>query len=180
MSSEAQSQLQSLPSIELPSAKRSIVDRAVNSHSVWSTNGGPPLILVFVATGLLVAALACLAVLRRLDARRGRGPHPPLEIYRNVWGEGQEERPRLWDVRLAPCTITDQDGAWDETVVGASRYLALTVGFDCSAYVAHICKAGAFASSLFPEWGCISADRRLSVMDAKICPVYPDSIAQHP
>ena len=79
---------------------------------IFSTSGGPPLILVFLAAGLLVGALAALIILRRFypDRRlRGRLAQIARDDERNRQKRQKElgEKPVLWDVYAASDTLDD-------------------------------------------------------------------------
>lgn len=76
-----------------------------SSGSIFSTSGGPPLILVFLAAGLLVGALVALIILRRFypDRRlRGRLAQIAEEDERRRKKRRElGEKPVLWDVYVA-------------------------------------------------------------------------------
>ncbi|EPT02127.1 hypothetical protein FOMPIDRAFT_1048140 [Fomitopsis schrenkii] len=64
--------------------------------SVLSTSKGPPLILVFLASGLLVGAVLTILLLRHVYPNRFASRTPPVRARKPNRPPG--ERPKLWDV----------------------------------------------------------------------------------
>lgn len=131
MMSETQSYSTHYPPVNLTFA-----DRAIDSHSIWSTNGGPPLILVLLATGLLVAALIALFVLRRIYLGRDIS-HSQIDVYRRFCSYFEDDRPQLWDVQLASTAITYEFSWKDITVSLHQRFMRDDIHFK----TATICKS---------------------------------------
>ncbi|PCH35114.1 hypothetical protein WOLCODRAFT_155785 [Wolfiporia cocos MD-104 SS10] len=100
------------------------------SSSVIHSSDGPPLILVFLASGLFVGAVLSVLALRRIyptinfTSRRLHAPEPAQE----------KERPKLWDVYIDPDSLPPPDGEkgggggwsvdkWADILPLAVRYL---------------------------------------------------------
>ncbi|KAI0728459.1 hypothetical protein C8Q72DRAFT_369981 [Fomitopsis betulina] len=64
--------------------------------SVLRTSKGPPLILVFLASGLLVGAVLTILLLRHVYPNRFASQTPPVRARKQTRPFG--ERPKLWDV----------------------------------------------------------------------------------
>ncbi|KAK7685592.1 hypothetical protein QCA50_011459 [Cerrena zonata] len=109
-------------------------DSTGTSSNIFSTSGGPPLILVFLAAGLLVGALAALIILRKFypDRRlRGRLAQIAREDERRQ-KKRQElgEKPVLWDVYVASDTLDPEQlseksiNRWDRMLPITGKFIA--------------------------------------------------------
>ncbi|KAH9836245.1 uncharacterized protein C8Q71DRAFT_72829 [Rhodofomes roseus] len=96
------------------------VSPITGNSSVLHSSNGPPLILVFLASGLLVGAVLSILVLRhiypsrfgsRTDAVRVRKPPRPLG-----------ERPKLWDVYVCD-GARGADVQWESLLPLAAAFL---------------------------------------------------------
>ena len=88
--------------------------------SVLHTSKGPPLILVFLASGLLVGAVLTILLLRHVYPNRFASRTPPVRPRKRNGALG--ERPRLWDV-YCYSDAESGSGRWTSLLV---RYRRLT------------------------------------------------------
>lgn len=86
--------------------------------SVLSTSKGPPLILVFLASGLLVGAVLTILLLRHVYPNRFASRTPPVRARKPNRPPG--ERPKLWDV-YCYSDAESGGGRWASVLVRGHR-----------------------------------------------------------
>lgn len=94
--------------------------------NIFSTTGGPPLILVFLAAGLLIGALVALLVLRRVYPQGGRRGVVARVATNRRRRRRIGEKPVLWDFYLQE---DDEEGLSEKGFTKWTQVLPISAKF---------------------------------------------------